>query len=149
MGTQLKPFVDGSNEELPFDVQLGISKRLSNAPIQFSLTAHHLNHFNIDYYDESGTEDLGQNDNNASGIDKVLQHLVFAAQFYIEEKLEISAGYNHLRRNQLSVANGPNGLTGFSLGMGLLTRKLQVRYARSSYQSNSAYNQFGIGVQIF
>lgn len=149
MGAQLKPFVTGSNEELPFDIQLGVSKRLSNAPIQFSVTAHRLNRFNLDYNDESGTDDLGQNSNKGSVFEKVLQHLVFATQIYIEEKLEISAGYNHLRRNELSVAAGPNGLTGFSLGIGLLTRKLQIRYARSSYQSNSAYNHFGLGVLIF
>jgi len=149
MGTQLKPFVAGTSEELPFDIQIGFSRKLAKAPLQFSVTAHHLNVFNIDYSDQAGGDDLGQNGHNSSIADKVLQHLVFGAQFYVEEKIEISAGYNHLRRNQLSVASGANGLTGFSMGIGLVTKKLQVRYSRSAYQSNTAYNQFGINAQVF
>ena len=52
MGTQLATY-NGSKqkEELPFDLQVGITKRLLNAPFQFSLTAHHLQHFNIFYND--------------------------------------------------------------------------------------------------
>jgi hypothetical protein len=40
MGTQLKTY-DGSNrkEELPFDIQAGITKRLEKAPLQFSLNS--------------------------------------------------------------------------------------------------------------
>jgi hypothetical protein len=62
MGTQLNTY-DGSNrkEELPFDLQAGITKRLANAPFQFSLTAHHLQKFNTYYNDTAFNASEGEN----------------------------------------------------------------------------------------
>jgi len=52
MGTQLSTYNGTAvKEELPFDLQAGISKRLENAPFQFSVTAHHLHRFDIFYND--------------------------------------------------------------------------------------------------
>jgi hypothetical protein len=38
-------------EELPFDPTFGITKKLKNAPLSFSFTAHHLHQFDIRYND--------------------------------------------------------------------------------------------------
>jgi hypothetical protein len=62
--------------------------------------------------------------------------------------VEISAGYNHHRRKELNIGNAGNGLYGFSLGVGALFKKLQIRYARSYYQNNAAYNQFGLNLSM-
>ena len=147
MGVQLKTFVPGTHEELPFDMQIGISKRLKKAPIQFSATAHHLHQFNLMYNDTASAANGGQS-GNTSAFNKVFQHFVFAAQFYIEDKIEISAGYNILRRTELRIDNTTNGFTGFSMGLGFTSKKLQFRYARSWYQNNTAYNQFGINILV-
>jgi hypothetical protein len=147
MGGQLKTFAPGSNEQLPFDVQLGISKRLLKAPIQFSFTAHHLHQFNLAYVDTAGAASGGQV-TNASAVNKLFQHFVFATQLYIEEKIEVTVGYNFLRRSELVIENTANGVTGFSIGLGYTSKKLQFRYARSWYQNNTGYNQFGINLDV-
>jgi len=146
MGLQLKSFVPGHNEQLPFDFQIGVSKRLEKAPIQFSLTAHHLHQFDIAYNDTTAN---GGQETSTSAVSKVFQHLVFATQLYIEEKIELSAGYNFLRRAELRIDNTTNGLTGFTIGIGYTSPKLQLRYARAWYQNNTAYNQFGINLAVF
>ena len=148
MGVQLQEFVAGNYEQLPFDIQIGLSKRLSKAPIQFSITAHHLYKFDLAYNDTLYNGNPGQK-SNLFTVDKVFQHFVFGAQFYIDEKIELSAGYNRLRRTELRVENSANGLTGCSMGLGFISRKLQIRYARSWYQNNIAYNQFGLNVVLF
>ena len=148
MGAQLKSFVPGTPEELPFDIQLGISKRLKKAPIQFSATAHHLHQFNLVYNDTAGVADGGQA-GNTSAFNKIFQHFVFAVQLYVDDKIEITAGYNILRRNELRIENTANGLTGFSMGLGYTSKKLHLRYARSWYQNNTAYNQFGLNFTVF
>ena len=146
MGTQLKSFVPGTVEQLPFDMQLGVSKRLAKAPIQFSVTAHHLHQFDLIYNDTSAT---GGQEGSSSFTNKLFQHFVFGAQFYIEEKIEVTAGYNILRRSELRIENTTNGFTGFSFGAGYTGGKLQIRYARSWYQNNTAYNQFGLNFFLF
>jgi hypothetical protein len=147
MGAQLKSFVPGTSEQLPFDIQLGISKRLKKAPIQFSATAHHLHQFNLLYNDSAGSVN-GGHQGNTSVFNKVFQHFVFAAQGYIEDKIEVTAGYNILRRYELRIQNSTNGFTGLSMGLGYSSKRLQLRYARSWYQNNTAYNQFGINFTL-
>ncbi len=146
MGSQLKRFSQVEQEELPFDIQFGISKRLSKAPVQFSFTAHHLHRFDLLYKDSLNHE---LEFNNTGFIDKLFRHFVFATQVYIENKIELSLGYNHLTRRELSIPNSSSGLTGFSMGIGLISRKFDLRFARTSYQNNTAFNHLGIGVSLF
>jgi hypothetical protein len=150
IGTQLKTY-DGSSrkEELSFDLRAGISKRLAKAPFQFSLTAHNLHRFNINYNDtaflaEEGDE--GFRDKKFS-IAKIVSHLVISTQAYIGDKVEVTAGYNFLRRKDLNVFNATNGLNGFTIGGGLLLKNLQVRYATGFYQQN-IFNQFSVNFKL-
>ena len=138
MGTQLSTY-DGSNrkEELPFDLQAGITKRLQNAPFQFSLTAHHLHRYDINYNDTSFRASEGDNSYNGNTTaTKIFSHLVVSAQVFLNEKLEIMAGYNFQRRQDLNAYNLTSGLNGFSLGTSVLLKKLHIRYAAGFYQRN-------------
>jgi hypothetical protein len=150
MGTQIKKYAGSTADDLPFDIQLGITKRLANAPVQFSVTAHHLQKFDILYNDTvfNSQNGLSQNSSKKLTVDKLFRHFVFSTQVFISDKLEISAGYHHLRRRELSISNTANGLTGFSFGAGVLFRKIQIRYARSLYQNNSGYHQLGINLPL-
>lgn len=150
MGFQLKKYDGTDPDDLPFDLQIGISKRLANAPFGFSFTAHHLHQFDIRYSDMEFNDENGFNNgsNNKFTFDKLFRHFVFAADVYIANMVEIDIGYNYLRRQELNIGNSGNGLTGFSLGVSLLLKKLQIRYARSHYQNNTAYNQFGLNLTL-
>ena len=137
MGTQLSTYDGSTAEELPFDLQAGITKRLANAPLQFSLTAHHLHRFNILYNDTTFRASEGENDyTGKQTIDNLFSHLVLSTQIFLSDKLELSAGYNFLRRQELNAYNLTSGMNGFSFGTGLSVKKLQVKYATGFYQSN-------------
>lgn len=150
MGMQLKKYDGTDPADLPFDLQLGISKRLENSPFGFSFTAHHLHQFDTRYNDETFNEANGidNGSNKRFTFDKLFRHFVLAANIYIKDKVEIAAGYNYLRRKELNIGNSGNGLNGFSLGVSLVLDKLQIRYARSHYQSNIAYNQLGLNMTL-
>jgi hypothetical protein len=150
MGTQLKKYDGTDPDDLPFDLQIGLSKRLENSPFGFSLTAHHLHRFDIQYSDTEFNDQNGFTNSSAKkfSFDKLFRHIVMAANVYIGDHVEIAAGYNYLRRKELTIGNGGNGLTGFSLGVSLLLKKLQIRYARSNYQNNTAYNQLGLNMKL-
>ncbi|MEK0750800.1 hypothetical protein OSH65_25630, partial [Mycobacterium ulcerans] len=51
MGVELKKYTPGNEESLPFDLQIGVSKRLRHLPLQLSATVHHLYQFDIRYAD--------------------------------------------------------------------------------------------------
>jgi len=145
MGTQLKTYT-GVAEDLPFDLEAGVSKRLSNAPFGFSFTAHHFHRFNLTYNDVAFNNENGFS--SPSSFDKIFNHFVLTTHVYIEQNLEATVGYNHLRRQELSTSGAANGLTGFSAGLHLKFSKLQIQYARTSYQRGVSFNQLGLTVAL-
>ncbi len=136
IGTQLRNYTNTQiKEELPFNIQLGITKRLAKAPIQFSLTGHHLQKLTISYSDSTFNASEG-NTQQTKTIDNILSHLVFASQIFIGDKLELGVGYNFLRAKDLSAYGLTNTLNGFSMGLGIKLKKLQINYGTGFYQRN-------------
>jgi hypothetical protein len=146
MGFQLKTYA-GEAEDLPFDLQIGITKKLANAPLGFSFTAQHVHQFNLFYNDSTFNNENGFDDNNKF-FTKLLNHFVIAGHIFLSPNLEAVIGYNHLRRNELNIGTTGNGLNGFSAGLRVKFQKLQVLYSRSNYQRNISYNQIGINLQM-
>jgi hypothetical protein len=146
MGAQLTTY-SGEKEELPFDLQVGVTKRLANAPIGFSVTAQHLQTFNLLYNDT-----VFNRDNNltppTTAINKVLTHFILATHIYAGQHLEATVGYNFLKRRELSIDAAANGFTGFSAGLRIRFNKLQIIYARSGYQRGVAANLIGVTIHL-
>ncbi len=150
MGSQLRRYAGTDAGDLPFDLQAGITKRFEQSPFGFSFTAHHLHMFDITYNDIAFNDANGYTSasDKKFTLDRLFRHFVLAGNIYIGENLQVDAGYNYLRRKELNIGGSGNGLTGFSLGVSLLLGKLQVKYARSHYQNNTAYNQFGLNMSL-
>jgi len=148
MGAQIKKYESTSAQDLPFDFQIGITKRLANAPFSFSLTAHHLHSWDINYNDQDFNQENSLPSSNTNGLGNLFRHIVLASTVYLGDKLEIDVGYNHLRRQELVLGAAGNGLSGFSLGAAFITSKIQVRYSRAQYFKNLATNQFGLHIHL-
>jgi hypothetical protein len=144
MGSQIQTYA-GTPEDMPFDLQLGITKRLKGSPFQFSVTAQRLQTFDILYNDTLYNANNGAEVNNGF-FNKLIRHFIFGTQVFVGDKLEFTVGYNVLRRAELSVVNSSNGLTGICFGAGVTLKKFQFRYGRAQYQSNTGVNQIGINV---
>jgi hypothetical protein len=153
MGFTLKKYnPKQSNEPLPFDLQLGVTKQLKNLPLRLFVVAHHLYEWNIKYDNPEDKlknilDDDQSNNDNPAIADKLFRHLNFGAELILAKRLTLTAAYNHLRRSEL----GPNeakGTSGFSFGAGLDLNKLQVRYARSYYSSAGAFNEIGFAFHL-
>jgi hypothetical protein len=149
MGTQLRTYnASGTKEELPFDLQVGITKRLLKAPLQFSLTAHHLHRFDIFYNDTLYNAQEGDARYvSSNGFQKLMAHLVFSTDIFLSNQFQITAALNLMRRQSLNAYNITNGLNGFSLGFGVLLNKLQIRYATGFYQQN-LFHQLSLNFNV-
>ncbi|HVZ24554.1 MAG TPA: type IX secretion system protein PorQ [Sediminibacterium sp.] len=145
MGAQIRTYSGtGSREELPFDLEIGLSKRLKASPFQFSLTLHHLQSFRIHYNDTSFRYAEGDLAYNSSDFfQNLLSHCILGVQVYPHEKLELMAGMNFQRRIDLNAYQLSNGLNGFSFGAGLLLKKVHIRYATGFYQQQ-LFHQFSL-----
>lgn len=147
MGVQLSAF-GSEKEDMPFDLQLGITKKMEKAPFGFSVTLQQLHRFRLGYNDSNFNRDNGFPQMKNSFGNHFFNHFVFATHIYLSKNLETNIGYNRLRRAELNAGANGNGLNGFSAGIRARFRKLQFQIARSWYQSNNGYNQFGIGINM-
>lgn len=150
LGFQLKKYNGSSADDLPFDLQIGITKKLEHAPFSFSLTVQRAHQFDIRYDDTTFNNENGFESGSTKkfSFGKLISHFVLASTIYLGGRVEVQAGYNFLRRKELNIGNAGNGLNGFSMGVGAKFGKLQIRYARTYYQSNSTFNQLGINMQL-
>ena len=119
LGGQLKAYEDDF-EKLPFDLQLGVSKRLGESPLRFSVTMTRLHDWD----------------------DKFINHFIFGAEAFLSDNIWLGGGINPRRSDDMKISDGESDSShgaGFSLGGGLqLDRfKLQVAYGKYHVSASS------------
>jgi hypothetical protein len=155
-GVQLKKYDQNiGSQPLPIDLQIGIVKKFKKAPFSLSVLAHHLYTWDIRYDNPADQTDntLLFNDNTQSTkeknyfADKLFRHFVFALDINLGKRLELSAGYNHLRRSELAISE-KKGMSGFSFGGGLYLNKFIIHFAQSYYHISGAYTEVGLNFAL-
>jgi len=145
----------GTRFGTPFDIQIGFSKKLKYLPFRFSIIAHQLHRSNIRYDDPNSnavTDIFGEpvtQSKLSQSIDNVFRHLIFNGEFLLgkNQNLKLRAGYNHLRRKELSLTTF-RSLAGFSLGLGLKIRSFKLDYGLGYYHSAGATNHITISTNL-
>lgn len=149
LGAQLKPYREGNREALPFDIQIGLTKRLAHVPFRFSFQANNLYRWDIRYDDPrvvdtsafAGAESANGNDN--AFFDNLFRHIIFGGELYLGKLISLRTGFDFQRRQELALLQ-KNGLTGFSFGGSLNIRRLQFDYGFSSYHVAGGAHHFTI-----
>lgn len=155
MGVMIDKYNDNiPGEPIPFDLQLGISKRFRHMPLRLFTTIHHLYEWDVRYNnpdDVAATNILGTTDSSKSEgshfTDKLFRHFIFGAELTFGKRIVVTGSYNFLRRKELAIDNAP-GITGFAFGVGINLNKFQVHYGRSYYHVTGAYNEIGITMNL-
>lgn len=154
MGTQIKGYtagLDGQHyEPLPFDLQLGISRKLEHAPFRFSLTLHNLHRWDLYYTDNpKALPDYDRVDlvSSTSWIDMAFRHAIFGVEILPGNNFYIAASYNHRRHQELKM-DGFKSMAGFSFGVGLKISKFQVGFGMSQFQVGNNTYQFSISTSL-
>lgn len=147
MGAQLKTY-SGQPEDLPFDLVLGMTKEMKEAPFRLSLTAQRIHQFDLLYNDTVFYRDNYASAMNTGFVNKLFSHLVAGAEILVGERIVLSGGYNFLRRRELRIRNTASGLSGFSYGISLHMQRLRFQFARSHYQTSLSQNQISISYAL-
>lgn len=154
MGFLTKQYTASTNgkEPLPFDLQLGISKRFKHLPLRLFATVHHLYEWDIAYNnaaDNAKSNVFGSNDTTSaiSFGDKLFRHFIFGGELTLAKRIGITVAYNHQRRKELAIDDKKGGV-GYSFGASIYLNKFQIHYARSFYSIAGAYNEFGLNIAL-
>ena len=154
IGSQIKPYVEGSYEPVGFDIQVGVTKKLKHAPFRLSFLAQHLQKFDLTYDNTNVINEIDtasgktKKENKIKNVaDKIMRHIVIGVEFMPSKNFYINLGFNYQRRKELVVSTRPF-LTGFSAGFGLKISKFHFSYARASYHLAGASNFFSLSTNI-
>lgn len=155
IGTQLKGYYSDYNgqhfEPLPFDIQLGLTKKLLHAPLRFSLTLNKLNQWDLSYQstNQQTTSISGviEPQKRISFVDMAFRHTIFAAEFVPSKNFYLTVGYNH-RRHQEMKMDGFKTMSGFSFGGGLKLYKFHVGFGMTQFQKGNYSYQFSISTAL-
>lgn len=79
--------------------------------------------------------------------DPFFRHLNVTVEILPFPNFSLFLGYNHQRRKELSLASKP-GLVGFSFGMGINIRKINISYGRANYHLAGGTNNFSIRTNL-
>lgn len=138
LGGQVKAF-DDKTEKMPIDLQLGITKRLSHAPIRISVTLTDLNHWSKDhFYNADGSED------NFSEI--LLKHAHFGADLLLGSNFTVSLGYNYRMSQELSVAGSK--WDGITAGANLAVKRVKLGASYSKLHVSSSSFMFNVSYSL-
>lgn len=126
-GFQLSSYA-GSSESLPIDLRVGFNHHLKGLPLLFNFNFHHL----ADDVDNFGER---------------FKNLSVGGEFYIGENVDLRVGYDNQIRNVLT-NNTDKGLSGFSAGLGIKTKYIDIDYGFSQYSSAVNLHRFSVSLNL-
>jgi hypothetical protein len=126
----------GNTPVLPLDIRVGVTFKPEYMPVRVSLTAHHLNRFDMVYNDPNSfyTYDInGTKLPKKVGVaEKLGRHFSLGAEILAHSNFRILLGYDHLKRQELRLVNR-GALAGFSFGAWLRIKRFEIGYGRAQY----------------
>jgi len=144
IGRQLTSYTTHDVSPLPFEIQMGMSKRLAHVPIRFSILLQHLEKWDLTYESQTSEVDpfTGEPVSKSKLDDfagKAMRHVILGAEFVPAKFLNLRVGYNYQRRQELKIDSRP-GTVGFSWGFGINVSKFSINYSRAAYHLVGARN---------
>lgn len=147
IGSQITTYYEsGDRENLPWDLQLGFSKKLSHAPLRFFANANHLNRWNLSYLYRPG-EAPEINVKSEGFASLLMRHFILGAEIIPEQHVTLRFGYNYQRQKELSVTDRP-GLVGFSAGVGIKISRFSINYGIANYHLAATAHYFSLAANL-
>ena len=118
LGGQIKAY-DDNFERIPFDLQVGVSKRLLNSPLRFHATMSRLTDWD---------EGLGR-------------HLAIGTDILLGQNIYLAAGYNFRKANEMKISDSEGSSAhgaGLTLGAGLSLQRFKLHLGWGKYHVSTS-----------
>ena len=145
LGIQIKSF-NGVQEQLPFKVAVGGAYQLQYVPLKWYFTLDNLQQWQVSVDNPSNeTVDLYGNvsQEKIGFLNDMFRHFIIGAELFSEHAVNIRAGYNFRRSQELSLQNART-FSGISLGFGIKMNKFKFNYAYSKFHAAANTNTFSL-----
>ena len=127
IGGRLTNYNDLNTTPVPLDVKLGTTFKPEYMPLRFTLTSANLAQENV----VKASSETGRSN---EGIEKVLRRINVGAELLLSKNLNLLFGYNHKKKQELKLDERTGG-AGFSYGIMLNIKRIQLRYSRATFHA--------------
>ena len=149
IGSQIKAY-NNIYEKLPFEVDLGVSQLVENAPIRWHITIENIQKWPIGLSNPSRLiTDLDGNitEEKVSFMNDLLRHVIIGTELFPESIFNLRLGYSFRRGEELRIVDEKN-FSGLSLGFGIKFNKLRFNYSHARYSSASNVSFLGLQIDL-
>lgn len=156
IGIQLVPYIPGTRDPLPFEMQAGFATKLKHIPVRISLLYNNLEKWDLTYNDPLSPDNqvdaiTGQTKKKSEVgkfADKLMRHIVVGTEITIAKAFSVRLGYNYRQRQEMKLIDR-TALSGFTYGFGLRIKMFTLSYARATYMAgNFNPNYFSLALNL-
>jgi hypothetical protein len=150
LGMQFTTYYNGGNKEkIPFNLMAGISHGLKHAPLIVSVTAVHLNNWDLANPENqnNGTNDFDIFKREENFSKRVMRHLIFGVEVVPSKNFTLRAGYNYQRMQELKLEEKASTI-GFSIGFGVRVNRFRFDFGTSKFHVAGSSNVFSLAVNL-
>ncbi len=150
IGKQLTTFAN-TEEDLPLEINLGISQTLQKAPLRWFLNFQNLQQYQLAFTNENRNQQSGFGEgtriDDPSFFNNLLRHVNVGAELFPKKAINIRLGFNFRRAEELKIIN-QRSFAGLSAGFGLKIKKLKFNYAWTRYNLTGSSSTFGLNLNF-
>ena len=142
LGGQLKAYTD-ERAKIPWDIQIGITKKLAHAPFRLSITALYLNKWKFEYIDETNEQEIIK-----EKFGRVFfNHFIFGLDFVPSDNFWLGIGFNPKVNGDMKQLNG-GGFGGFTAGGGIHIKRFDIGFSYLNYYPSAASFMVSLAVYM-
>jgi len=148
-GSQFKPY-DEIYESLPLELNLGISKKLSELPVRWHFTLENMQQWNLAFRNTARDEtDLDGNvkKDNPGFFNNALRHTVLGVELFPEGGFNVRLGYSFRRSEELRVID-QRSFAGLSGGIAIKVKRFRFSYSYARFNSTGGSSLFGLNIDL-
>lgn len=147
-GKQISTYAS-TKEQLPFQLDFGVSKRLEHLPFLLSLNYKNIQKWDLtSIYEVNSSNLFGSEDlEEISFSNKLFRHIDLGGELSIGKHIQFRMGYSPKRRQELKV-DSYLGMIGFSWGLGVKISHFTINYGRSTYHLHGSPNYFSFSTDF-
>ena len=153
VGYQLLDYNTNVKKTLLSNLAIGASYKLKHAPFRFSLVLNELNNWKNYYINPFETEsvDLLTGDTlpipKVSFLKQIGHHVILQTELFVSNNVCFRSGFNYHRRNELMLETRP-GMAGFSLGIGVKTKTIELNYGYTVFSKAAQSHGFSMSFKM-
>lgn len=128
LGGQIKAFEDDF-ERIPFDLQIGATKKLGESPLRISLTMTRIHDWDDDF----------------------INHFIVGAELLLSKSVYVAGGYNFRRQDEMEITDTDDESShgaGLTFGGGITLKRIQFHFAYAKYHVSSSSLTFNLAFTL-